>query len=42
MDDDNKKSRLTRPWKPRKVLGWIIIFVLSIVFWTVVKKVLSL
>ena len=42
MNNNNKKSQLIRQWKPRKVLGWIIIFVLSIIFWTVVKKVLSL
>jgi hypothetical protein len=42
MDDDNKKSWLTRPWKPVKLIGWIIIFILSIIFWVMVKKVLSL
>lgn len=42
MNNDNKKIQLIRQWKPRKVISWIIIFVLSIIFWTVVKKVLSL
>ena len=42
MGNDDKKSWLTRQWKPLKILGWIVIFVLSIMFWVMVKKVLSL
>ena len=42
MSDDGKKSWLRKQLKPLKILGWFIIFVLSIMFWIMVKKVLTL
>jgi hypothetical protein len=42
VSDDGKKSWLRKQLKPLKILGWFIIFVLSIMFWIMVKKVLAL